>query len=316
MRTEHVFTVSELTREIAFFLEDKYPGVWVEGEISNFTRSSSGHCYFSLKDEDSTLKCVMFKSSSARTRFSPEDGLSVLCSGKIGVYNKQGQYQLYVDRIEPRGKGALYIAFEQLKEKLSKEGLFSEERKRRIPPFPRRVAVVTSATGAAIRDIITVARRRDPGIEITVYPVMVQGEGAKDEIASAIASLNEYNGNIGTNCPGGNPIDVMIVGRGGGSIEDLWAFNEEIVARAIAASDIPVVSAVGHEIDFTISDFVADKRAPTPSAAAEMIIADKNETLSRVESLLGRMGAAAKAIIGRREAELKRLKEAYVLREP
>lgn len=313
---KRVYSVSELTRNIRVVLEDTFREVWVEGEISNFKAHSSGHCYFSLKDDNSLLKCVLFKGASSRIKFKVEDGMSVLLFGRISVYDKQGQYQLYVDIVEPKGKGALYLAFEKLKDKLYKEGLFDEAHKKKIPFVPLRVGVVTSPTGAAVHDILNVARRRFANIEITICPVKVQGDGAREEIARAIGYLNEYNEWIATSGSGDPPVDVMIVGRGGGSLEDLWAFNEEIVARAIFASKIPVISAVGHEVDYTISDFVADRRAATPSAAAETVIPRREELEERADLSAARLRSAVTAKLEMLGTELENLSTSYVLREP
>ncbi|MFQ5952626.1 MAG: exodeoxyribonuclease VII large subunit, partial [Candidatus Omnitrophota bacterium] len=240
-----VYTVSELTRDIRLVLEGSFPEVWVEGEVSNFKIYSSGHAYFSIKDENSVLNCVMFRNNSSRVDFAVEDGLHVLCFGRISVYDKRGQYQLYVSKIEPRGKGALQLAFEQLKEKLRKEGFFNVERKRPLPFLPMHIGVVTSPTGAAVRDILKVARRRFANVEITLRPVKVQGDEAKHEIAQAIEEFNEFNHYLVETESEEHPVDVLIVGRGGGSLEDLWPFNEEKVARSIYASEIPIISAVG-----------------------------------------------------------------------
>lgn len=311
-----IYKVSELTGEIKFILEDALDELWVEGEISNFKIYPSGHSYFSLKDEMSTLKCVMFKNSGARINFKIEDGMRVLCLGKIGLYEKQGQYQLYVSKIEVQGKGALYLAFEELKKKLFKEGLFDESRKRPIPYLPLKVGVVTSSAGAAIHDILKVAKRRFANIEILLYPVRVQGDGAKEDIKEAIENLNEYNEFILKTGSDEHTIDVLIVGRGGGSLEDLWAFNEEIVARSIAGSKIPVISAVGHEIDFTIADFAADYRAATPSHAAEIVIPEKKELIARLETNKTRLGVIAKAAIDERLSRVNALSRSYVLKDP
>ena len=313
---ERIYTVSELTKDIRFLLEDAFPEVWVEGEVSNFKIYTSGHAYFSLKDENGLLNCVMFKGNSSRVNFTVEDGMHVLCFGRISVYDKRGQYQLYVSKIEPRGKGALQLAFEQLKKKLHKEGLFDEERKRPLPFLPMHVGVVTSPTGAAIRDILKIARRRFSNIEITLRPVKVQGDEAKHEIAQAIEEFNEFNQYLSETESEDHPVDVLIVGRGGGSLEDLWAFNEEKVARAIYSSEIPVISAVGHEIDYTISDFTADFRAATPSAAAELIIPVKKDLADRIKENKERIKAAVKGKINILEKEVKSLKESYVLRAP
>ena len=311
-----VYTVSELTRDIRFLLEGAFPEIWVEGEISNFKVYPSGHAYFSIKDDKSLINCVMFKSNSSKVAFEVEDGLHVLCFGRVSVYDKRGQYQFYASTIEPKGKGALQLAFEQLKKKLQKEGLFDEETKKQLPFLPTHIGVATSGAGAAIRDILKVARRRFTNVEITVRPVKVQGDEAKHEIAQAIEEFNEYNDYLAETKSEEHPIDVLIVGRGGGSLEDLWPFNEEKVARAIHASGIPVISAVGHEVDYTISDFVADFRAPTPSAAAELVIPVKEDLLSRVKENLSRIKAAAKSRIEALEKEVKSLRESYVLRAP
>jgi exodeoxyribonuclease VII large subunit len=266
-------TVSQLTNLIKGVLTQHLPGtLHVVGELSNVTRPSSGHLYFTLKDEGSEIRGVMWRSDALKIKFEPQDGLEVIATGNVDVYEPRGQYQLYVRKLEPRGVGALELAFRQLREKLQREGLFDPARKKPLPKWPRRIAVVTSATGAAIRDMLKVLRRRFPCVDIFVYPVRVQGEGAAAEIAAAIGTLNRHSAKLGG-------IDVMIVGRGGGSLEDLWAFNEEVVARAISASEIPIVSAVGHEVDVTISDLVADVRAPTPSAAAEIVVPVLDEVL-------------------------------------
>ncbi|MBN1587017.1 MAG: exodeoxyribonuclease VII large subunit, partial [Candidatus Omnitrophica bacterium] len=253
-------TVSELTRQVKQLLEEIYPRVWVVGEISNLRTPASGHMYFTLKDEGAELACVFFKFASQRLKFKLEDGLQVVLRGSVTVYERQGKYQLKVDTAEPKGAGALQLAFEQLKKKLAAEGLFDPEHKKPVPWLPKRIGVVTSPTGAAIRDILHVLARRMPGMDVLIAPVRVQGEEAAPEIAAAIRVMNALKN-----------VDVLIVGRGGGSLEDLWCFNEEIVARAIYESELPVISAVGHEIDWTIADMVADVRAPTPSAAAEIV---------------------------------------------
>ncbi len=314
---EHaVYTVSELTRDIKFVLEDAFSSVWVEGEVSNYVLSSSGHAYFSLKDKDSILKCVLFKNSaSGSASFRIEDGMHLLVSGRISVYGQRGVYQLYVEHVEPRGKGALGLAFEQLKKKLHKEGLFDEARKKALPILPVHIGIVTSPTGAAIKDILKVMRRRFANVEVTLRPAKVQGDTAKNDIALAIKELNEYNREL-LDEGAAHPIDVMIVGRGGGSLEDLWPFNEEIVARAIYDSEIPVISAVGHEIDYTIADFAADLRAPTPSAAAEIAIPRKEDLENRVSALKDRASVAVSGKIGGLEQEVTALRESYVLRAP
>ena len=261
-----VFTVGEITRNIRFTLEDKFSSVWVEGEISNFIHHGSGHMYFSLKDAEAGLQAVMFRQENARMRFKPENGMRVVCRGRVSVYPARGQYQLVCEAMEPKGVGDLQIAFEQLKKKLAAEGLFDEGRKRPVPHLPRCVGIVTSLTGAVIRDMLHVTARRFPGAHFLIAPAKVQGEGAKEEIVQALRDLDASG-----------LVDVIVLARGGGSLEDLWAFNEEIVARAIAASGTPVVSAIGHEVDYTIADFVADLRAPTPSAAAEVLFPEKAE---------------------------------------
>ena len=266
---EHIYSVGQITQEIKAFLESEFPSVWVTGEISNFTHHSSGHMYFSLKDDQAQINCVMWRSRTMQLTFRPQAGLKIVAWGQIRVYEKRGNYQLDCLKMLPAGVGDLQQAFEALKKKLYDEGLFDEQFKQPLPAFPHRVAVITSPTGAAIRDIVHIMNKRMPLTEILLRPTLVQGEGAADDIAMALRDVNEYAN-----------VDVIIVGRGGGSLEDLWAFNEEKVARAIFASRIPVISAVGHEIDFTIADFVADYRAPTPSAAAQVVIPDKKELLA------------------------------------
>jgi exodeoxyribonuclease VII large subunit len=259
-----VCTVSELAMRIKASLEEQFPAVWVEGEISNLRTPSSGHAYFTLKDDGAQLRCVLFRGRGRRVAFQPEDGMQVLAFGGLDVYLARGEYQLVVELLEPKGLGALQLAFEQLKRRLEAEGLFAAARKRPLPPFPRTIGIVTSPTGAAVRDMLHVIGRRFADLHILITPVRVQGEEAPGEIVRALADLQEVA-----------DLDVVIVGRGGGSIEDLWAFNDERVARAIAACRVPVISAVGHETDVTIADFVADLRAPTPSAAAELVVQEK-----------------------------------------
>ncbi|MCX8108776.1 MAG: exodeoxyribonuclease VII large subunit, partial [Verrucomicrobiae bacterium] len=262
-----MFSVSELTSQVKRLIETQIGAVWVSGEITNRRLQSSGHCYFTLKDAYAQLNCVLFRGQTGVDRSLVEDGQKVIVHGTLTVYEPRGQYQLIVDAVEPQGIGALQLMFERLKQKLQAEGLFAQERKRPIPKYPRKVGVVTSPTGAAIRDVIHVMSRRNPAMELVIAPCRVQGEGAAVEIAEAIQLLNAWSASQ----PRQEQLDVILVTRGGGSLEDLWAFNEEVVARAIYASAIPVISAVGHEIDFTISDFVADLRAATPSAAAELL---------------------------------------------
>lgn len=305
LEEKHIYTVGELTRNIRVILERNFGTVWVEGEVSNFTKHQSGHMYFSIRDKDSVLSSVLFRRANAGLKFTIESGMQVLCFGKISVYDKRGQYQLIVERIEPKGAGALQIAFEQLKEKLRKEGLFDESHKKPIPQLPRRVGVITSPTGAAIRDILNVAKRRFSNIEIILNPVRVQGDMAKEEISQALDLFNALG-----------DIDLIILGRGGGSLEDLWAFNEEVVARAIFRSGIPIVSAVGHEVDFTISDFVSDKRAPTPSAAAELVIPRKEDLVTTLNVFLDRMRNSLLSKVELLEEGVKTLETRYVFREP
>ena len=280
-------SVSELTLKIRDALEKSFATVWVEGELSNFRQHSSGHWYFTLKDESAQLKAACYRSANQRIRFRPEDGLQVRARGRLSVYEQQGAYQLVVETLEPVGAGALQLAFEQTKARLQAQGMFAQELKRPIPFFPRRIGVVTSPSGAAIRDIINVISRRTRTVHLLVAPARVQGEGAPNEIARAIRFLNDHHARALREGRHEAGIDVLIVGRGGGSIEDLWAFNEEVVARAIRASAIPVISAVGHETDFTIADFAADLRAPTPSAAAELVAAHEEELCARLEQLTG-----------------------------
>jgi exodeoxyribonuclease VII large subunit len=269
-----VYSVSTLTRDIRAIMEAAFDSIWVEGEISNFRTAASGHSYFVLKDDKAQVRCVLFKGYRAGIKFQPEDGDQVLMFGRITVYDARGEYQIIAESLEPRGLGALQKAYEQLKEKLDKEGLFDEDVKKTLPVFPWKVGVVTSPTGAAVRDIINVIRRRNSKTSVLLRPAKVQGEGSAKDIAQGIRDLNTID-----------DVEVIIVGRGGGSLEDLWAFNEEEVARAIFASRIPVVSAVGHEIDFTIADFVADLRAPTPSAAAELTVPVLKDILRNTQSL-------------------------------
>jgi exodeoxyribonuclease VII large subunit len=276
-----VWTVSRLTRHIRQLLEGELPHVVVEGEVSNTKQAASGHLYFNLKDDGAQIRCIMFRNAAQGLRFTLEDGLQVVLRGRISVYEARGEYQIQALTLDPQGTGALQLAFEQLKAKLEKEGLFAAESKQDLPYLPRRIGIVTSATGAAIRDMLHVLERRFPGLPVLIHPAAVQGEAAAGEIAQGIAALNR----LATE----QKIDVIIVGRGGGSVEDLWAFNEEAVARAIFASQVPVISAVGHEVDFTIADFVADVRAPTPSAAAEIAVPNRADLLATVADLRERL---------------------------
>ncbi|MCX5886470.1 MAG: exodeoxyribonuclease VII large subunit [Proteobacteria bacterium] len=278
MQDIHILSISELTQLIKFQLEQGFDYLWVEGEISNFRMPSSGHFYFTLKDEKSQIRAVMFRSQNRTLEFAPEDGLSVICRGRLNVYETRGEYQLILDYLEPKGRGALQLAFEQLKQRLAQEGLFDPDHKKPLPQLPRKIGIVTSPTGAAIRDILNIIERRFANVGILIYPVKVQGEGAAQEIASALDELNRTPG-----------IDVIILTRGGGSIEDLWPFNEEVVARAIYHSEIPVISAVGHEVDFTIADFVASLRAPTPSAAAELVVRNKDDLIYNLNTVYVRL---------------------------
>ncbi|HKY33582.1 MAG TPA: exodeoxyribonuclease VII large subunit [Candidatus Polarisedimenticolia bacterium] len=291
---ERPFTISGINTAARELMESSFPDVWVQAEISNFKAHGSGHFYFCLKDARAQINAVMFRSANALLRFKPADGMSVLSRGRLTLYEARGSYQLNVQWMEPLGLGSLQAAFEQLKARLRAEGLFESARKRPIPGLPRRIGIVTSPTGAALKDILRVLERRHAGLHVVIAPCRVQGGSAAGEIAAAIASLNRA-------AEAGLDLDVLIVGRGGGSLEDLWAFNEEIVARAIAASRLPVISAVGHEVDVTIADFVADLRAPTPSAAAEMVVKSREELLSRVASARARLAHAARfAVMDRR----------------
>ena len=291
-----VLTVSELTASVRVLLESKYAEVWIEGEISNARVWKTGHLYFTLKDAGAQLRAVMFRSSLRLQRFRPEDGQHVIARGRISVYEPKGEYQIVCEHLEPQGVGALQLAFEQLRRRLETEGLFDAARKRALPPLPRKIGVVTSLDGAALRDIINVLGRRHPDAHVIISPTRVQGERAEDEIVGALRRLYAVAG-----------VDVIIAGRGGGSIEDLWAFNTEPVARAIAAAPVPVISAVGHETDFTISDFVADLRAPTPSAAAELVVARKDEMAARIGNFERRLLAAARDVLQRRRAAVQAL---------
>lgn len=285
--------------------DDVLTDVLVKGELSNFKAHSSGHMYMSLKDEGSVMRAVMFRGNASKLKFVPQNGMKVVAHGRISVYERDGQYQLYIDDMQQEGIGDLYVAFEELKTKLSKEGLFDSAHKQRLPKYPRRVGVVTAPTGAAIRDIINVLSRRFSYSDVVLYPVLVQGENAAASIVAAIEYFNRTHS-----------ADVLIVGRGGGSIEDLWAFNEESVARAIYRSEIPIISAVGHEIDFTIADFVADLRAPTPSAAAELVVPSQIELKEKFNNVYHRLYRQSTRILESSRLELKRLKEQSVLRNP
>ncbi len=270
----HILTVTQLTGRIKNLLENSLPEIWVEGEISNFSLPQSGHAYFTLKDEHSQIRAVLFRSAQRFIKFTLQHGMYVTCRGRVTVYEPRGEYQLILEYVEPKGIGALQLAFEQLKARLEKEGLFDRERKKSIPALPRRIGIITSPSGAALQDILRVMKRRHPRIQILIYPVPVQGADAAPAIVDAIRFFNREK-----------KADVMIIGRGGGSLEDLWAFNEEKVARAFSASKIPIISAVGHETDYTIADFVSDLRAPTPSAAAEMVVETEEHLRKRLATL-------------------------------
>jgi exodeoxyribonuclease VII large subunit len=290
-----VYAVSELTAEIRGLLENRWPDVWVEGELSNAKVWTTGHLYFTLKDDLSQIKGVMFRSSLRLLKFRPGDGLRIVARGRVTVYEPKGEYQLVCDVMEPHGLGALQLAFEQLKRRLQAEGLFDAARKRPLPLLPRKIGIVTSIDGAALRDIVKVLRRRHANVHLVVRPSRVQGDGAAEEIAAAVTAVARVPG-----------VDVLIVSRGGGSIEDLWAFNEEAVARAIAACPVPVVSGVGHETDTTIADFVADVRAATPSNAAEIVVARKDELVARLERVSARLRSALAGSLASRTMRLDR----------
>jgi len=291
----NIRTVYEITAEIKLALE-RFGILWVKGEISNYKHHSSGHMYFSLKDDRAQLKAACFRNHNCYLKFRPEDGLEVLVRGRLSLYEPRGDYQLLVEYMEPVGVGSLQLAFEQLKQKLRKEGLFDEAHKVRLPLLPKKIGVVTSPTGAAIRDVLRILNRRNASLDVLIWPARVQGAGASDEIAAGVRYFNTRE-----------DIDVIIVARGGGSMEDLWAFNEETVARAIFASKLPVISAVGHEVDFTIADFVADLRAPTPSAAAEMVSGAREDLRATVASLAQRSLQAMRLLVERRRSAMERL---------
>jgi exodeoxyribonuclease VII large subunit len=300
-----VLTISQLSQQLAAVMEEKFPAVWVEGEISNFKVYSSGHAYFTLKDEGAQLRCVLFRTRARRVRFEPKDGLHVLAFGAVEVYPQRGEYSLVVELLEPKGLGALQLAFDQLKQRLQAEGLFDPVRKRPLPRFPRKIGVVTSPSGAALRDILRVIGRRFGEIHIVVAPARVQGEGAAAEVAQAVRELNALGG-----------VDVIIVGRGGGSMEDLWAFNDEMLARTIIASKIPVISAVGHEVDFTIADFVADVRAATPSNAAELVVKEKRAVVESLADLTVRLSRGMSRTLTTHRQRLTRVQDRRVLTDP
>ena len=299
-------TVTQLTKYIKYRIDNdtNLQEVYLKGEISNFKAHTRGHFYFTIKDENSRINAIMFASSAKNVKFTPEDGMKVLVTGRISVYEATGGYQIYVNDMQEDGVGNLYVAFEQLKKKLAQEGLFAPEHKKKIPKIPKRVGVITASTGAAIRDIISTIQRRFPLTEVYLFPCLVQGEQAKEDIVRQIKRAENYD------------LDVLIVGRGGGSIEDLWAFNEEIVARAIYDCPIPTISAVGHEIDFTITDFVADLRAPTPTGAAEIAVPNKNDVINYVKQLIIRLKKSMENILVKKRKQLEPLKEHYILKNP
>ncbi|MBQ9834560.1 MAG: exodeoxyribonuclease VII large subunit [Bacilli bacterium] len=303
---EKYLKISELNNYVKSLIDSDVflNKVYLKGEISNFKKHTRGHLYFTLKDEESRLSAVMFASSATKLLFTPEDGMNVLVTGRISCYPASGTYQIYVEKMEQDGVGDLYVLFEQLKEKLSKEGLFAEEHKRQIPKYPQRIGVVTAPTGAAIKDILSTIKRRYPLCETILFPALVQGKDAAPSIVNQIKKAQEFD------------LDVLIIGRGGGSIEDLWAFNEEIVARAIYESIIPTISAVGHEIDYTISDFVADLRAPTPTGAAEMAVPTILEMDNTLKHYQVRLNKAIKNLVNEKFIALRNIRNSYILKNP
>lgn len=302
--TPEILTVSQLTRRVKSLLEREVGVVWISGEISNWRVSPSGHAYFTIKDQDSQIDAVIFRARLMRLRFSPDNGIEVVARGQVTVYEKRGSYQIVCEEIQPKGLGALQLAFEQLKRKLEAEGIFDPAHKKPLPLLPRRIGVVTSPTGAAIRDILHVLDRRFANVHVLLYPARVQGEGAAAEIVEGIRALDAYG------------VDVMIVGRGGGSLEDLWPFNEEITVRAVFAAQTPIISAVGHEIDFALTDFAADARAPTPSAAAEMVVRERQVLDEKVRLLGARLGKGVSRYLERARHRLEVLQGSYVFRRP
>lgn len=299
-------TISAITRYLKakLDLDENLQTVFLKGEISNFKAHTSGHFYFSLKDENSKINAIMFRSNASKVLFKPSDGMKVLVTGRISIYEAMGGYQIYVDEMLEDGVGNLYIAYEQLKEKLGKEGLFSKEHKKKIPKIPKRIGIITASTGAAIKDILTTIQRRFPICETILFPTLVQGENAKDDIVKNIIKAQDYD------------LDVLIVGRGGGSIEDLWPFNEEVVARAIYDSKVPIISAVGHEVDFTIADFVADLRAPTPTAAAELAVPNMSDLRKHIDQLNIRLNESIYKKVNYLKLYLDSLKNSFVIKNP
>lgn len=302
-----IFTVTEVSEYIKYIFDKDYAlnSICVQGEISNLKKHSSGNLYFTIKDTSSIINCIMFKDEADSLKFKIGNGFLAIVNGRISSYEKTSQYQLYINSIEPLGKGSLYLAFEQLKQKLSDAGMFNKAHKKQIPYYPEAVGIITSITGAAVRDIIQIAKRRNPNIQLVLIPVLVQGENAAKDIAKAIYLMNEWN-----------KVDIIIIGRGGGSIEDLWAFNEEIVAKAIYNSNIPIISAVGHEIDYTITDFVADLRAPTPSAAAELAIPDLIETKIKIDSFNKRLTNGFVSNTSKYKTRLNQISNKLLLNDP
>ncbi|MBO5110035.1 MAG: exodeoxyribonuclease VII large subunit [Clostridia bacterium] len=305
--TREAMSITQLNEYIKLLMDSSVPltDVYLRGEISNFTHHRTGHFYFTLKDASSSISAVMFRSDAAYVRFAPQNGMKVLVSGRVSVFVRDGKYQIYVTSMEPDGIGSLYLAYEQLKAKLAAEHLFDEDHKRPLPLLPRRVGVVTSPTGAAIRDILNISRRRCPMAEVVIFPALVQGDGAPEQL---IAGIDYFNAT--------ESVDVIIIGRGGGSLEDLWAFNNEMLARTVYASTIPVVSAVGHEIDFTICDFVADQRAPTPSAAAELVFPEISDLAYRVQSLEKHVQTAMLHTLSESRARIKAAADSAAMRTP
>ena len=303
---EKYLTISSITKYLKFKLDtdDNLKNVYLKGEISNFKSHSMGHLYFSLKDENSKINAIMFSLNAKKLKFSPSDGLKVLVTGRISVYEPTGNYQIYVEEMEEDGLGNLYIEFEKLKEKLSKEGLFSPEHKKKIPKIPEKIGIITAPTGAAIKDILSTLKRRFPYTENILFPSLVQGENAKEDIVSKIKLANTYD------------LDLIILGRGGGSIEDLWPFNEEVVARAIYESKIPIVSAVGHEVDYTIADFVADLRAPTPTGAAEMVTPNIDDIIKHLNNYKLRLNEFIYKEIKYKKLYLESIKNSYIIKNP
>lgn len=302
-----VRSVSEITKYIAGLIKNDLAlhNVTIRGQISNFKQYSSGHCYFDLKDKESILKCVIWRSYAERLRFRPDNDMQVLATGNVEVYERDGKYQFYVSRMVPDGVGELALAFEQLKERLGREGLFDDKHKCSLPSYPRTIGIVTSPTGAVLRDIYTVSKRRMPSVRLVLYPVMVQGSGSAEQIARGIDFFNKKY-----------PVDVLIVGRGGGSMEDLWSFNEEVVVRSIFKSHIPVISAVGHETDFTLADFAADRRAATPSQAAELAVPDMADVQQRLRSLENRLQLASVARVKTYRQRVESLMDSYAFTQP